>query len=134
MNWGNAIISSIGTDPKTGAVLTIQLKLDLKSDPKKTEKKITWLAKEPRNMVPVNIYFFDHLMIKDKIEKDDDDISLLLTKRSEFCIEVWADCNISRLRADDVIQFDRTGYFRVDQAYGKGLPAVLFNIPTGRGA
>lgn len=134
MNWGNAIISSIGTDPKTGAVLTIQLKLDLKSDPKKTEKKITWLAKEPRNMVPVNIYFFDHLMIKDKIEKDDDDISLLLTKRSEFCIEVWADCNISRLRADDIIQFDRTGYFRVDQAYGKGLPAVLFNIPTGRGA
>ncbi|KAB8253203.1 tRNA synthetases class I, catalytic domain-containing protein [Aspergillus flavus] len=121
MNWGNAIVSRITTDPATGKVLTLNLKLDLESDVKLTEKKITWLAKDSSNMVPIKLYTFDHLISKDKIEKDEDFASFL-TNPSEFSLK------------DDTIQFDRTGYLRVDQAYCDGQPAVMFNIPTGKGA
>lgn len=133
MNWGNAIVSKIPADPQTGKVTTLQLKLDLQSDPKKTGKKVTWLAKDPANMISVDLYSFEHLVTKDKIEKDDD-ISQYLTKPSESRTEVWADCNVSKLSTDDIIQFDRTGYFRVDKAYSEGHAAVMFNIPTGKGA
>lgn len=133
VNWGNAIVSKITADPQTGKVTALQLKLDLQSDPKKTEKKVTWLAKDPANMISVDLYSFEHLVTKDKIEKDDD-ISQYLTKPSESRTEVWADCNVSKLSTDDIIQFDRTGYFRVDKAYTEGHAAVMFNIPTGKGA
>ena len=112
---------------------TLNLKLDLESDVKLTEKKITWLAKDSSNMVPIRLYIFDYLISKDKIEKHEDFASFL-TNPSEFCTEVWADCNVAQLSQDDIIQFDRTGYFRVDQAYRDGQPAVMFNIPTGKGA
>lgn len=96
MNWGNAIVSRITTDPATGKVLTLNLKLDLESDVKLTEKKITWLAKDSSNMVPIKLYTFDHLISKDKIEKDEDFASFL-TNPSDFCTEAWADCNVTQL-------------------------------------
>ncbi|KAB8203330.1 hypothetical protein BDV34DRAFT_214701 [Aspergillus parasiticus] len=129
MNWGNAIVSRITSDPATGKVLTLNLKLDLESDVKLTEKKITWLAKDSSNMVSIKLYTFDYLISKDKIEKHEDFASFL-TKPSEFCTEAWADYNVAQLSQDDIIQFDR----RVDQAYRDGQPAVMFNIPTGKEA
>ncbi|KAL4918364.1 hypothetical protein BDW62DRAFT_210617 [Aspergillus aurantiobrunneus] len=103
---GNAIVVSITSDPQTGTISTLQLKLVLESHSKKTKRKLRRTT----------------------------DISLYLTQPSDFCTEVWADCNVSTLPADEIIQFDRTGYYRVDQAYREGLPAVMFNIPTGKWA
>ncbi|KAB8278486.1 glutamyl-tRNA synthetase [Aspergillus minisclerotigenes] len=117
MNWGNAIVSRIITDLATGKVLSLNLKL----------------AKDSSNMVSIKLYTFDYLISKDKKEKHEDFASFF-TKPSEFCTEAWADCNVAQLSLDDIIQFDRTGYFRVDQAYRDGQPAVMFNIPTGKGA
>ncbi|KAL4998244.1 hypothetical protein BDV10DRAFT_201398 [Aspergillus recurvatus] len=102
VNWGNAIVSSVTTDTKTRTISALQLKLDLESDPKKTEKKITWLAKDPENMVPVDLYSFGYLITKGKIEKDEE-ISFYLTNRA-------------------------------NSAYAEGRAAVMFNIPTGKGA
>ncbi|KAL4927101.1 ribosomal protein L25/Gln-tRNA synthetase [Aspergillus undulatus] len=137
MNWGNAIVlnKTTTTNPQPPKnITTLHLKLDLESDPKKT-KKITWLAKEPRNMVPVELYSFDHLITKDKHERTDD-LSSVLSKPSAICTEAWADCNVVNLAANEIIQFDRTGFFRVERAYseGEGRLLVLFNIPTGKAA
>ncbi|PWY71813.1 glutamyl-tRNA synthetase [Aspergillus sclerotioniger CBS 115572] len=131
MNWGNAIVTEISTDSRTGDVSLLRLKLDLQSDVKNTEKKITWLAKESANMVPAELYAFDYLITKEKIEKDED-VASYLTAPSETRTEVWADCNVMDLCEDDIIQFDRTGYFRVDRPWRNGQPAVMFSIPTGR--
>jgi hypothetical protein len=35
------------------------------------------------------------------------------------------------LKEDDVIQFDRKGYFRVDRAFKHGEALVAYKIPTG---
>ncbi|PYI09636.1 glutamyl-tRNA synthetase [Aspergillus sclerotiicarbonarius CBS 121057] len=133
MNWGNATITKISTDSPTGDISILQLKLDLQSDVKNTEKKITWLAKEPANMVPVELHAFDYLITKEKLEKDED-VASCLTSPSETRTEAWADCNVMDLCEDDIIQFDRTGYFRVDRPWCNGQPAIMFNIPTGRDA
>lgn len=131
MNWGNAIVRDISTDPTTGIVLALKLDLNLQGDFKNTEKKVTWLANDPENKIPVELVSFDYLIIKDKIEKDDD-LLQLLADRTEFRTEAWADCNVSSLAQGEIIQCDRTGYFRVDRAFHDGQPAVVFNIPTGK--
>jgi glutamyl-tRNA synthetase len=133
MNWGNAVIIAIHTDSTTGKILSLDLELHLENDVKKTEKKITWLAKEPQNLIPVELVDFDYLITKDKLEKDDD-VGQFLTERSEFRSEAWADCNVANLPESEIIQFERIGYFRVDRAFRDGQPAILFNIPTGKGA
>lgn len=83
-------------------------------------------------MIPVRLYAFDHLITKDKLETDDDLFSSL-TPTTESWTEAWADCNVASLAQDDIIQFDRIGFFRVDRAY-QDEPAVLFSIPTGKAA
>ena len=132
MNWGNAMIKSISAD-ESGIVSGLELNLHLDGDIKKTEKKITWLGKEPSNMIPVDLVDFDYLITKEKLEKDDD-LSSFLTPKTEFRNKAWADCNVEGLAKEDIIQFDRIGYFRVDQAYHEGKPAVFFRIPAGKGA
>ena len=132
MNWGNAIITNLSTN-QPGIVSVLELRLHLQGDFKKTEKKITWLAKEAGNMIPVDLVDFDYLITKEKLEKDDDFTSFL-TPNTEFRNQAWADCNVTSLARDDIIQFDRIGYFRVDQAYQEGKPAVFFRIPAGKGA
>lgn len=132
MNWGNAIIKNVSAD-QSGIVLGLELRLHLEGDFKKTEKKITWLANETTNMTPVDLIDFDYLITKEKLEKDDD-FSLFLTPKTECRNEAWADCNVTSLVRDDIIQFDRVGYFRVDQVYQEDKPAVFFRIPAGKGA
>jgi glutamyl-tRNA synthetase len=128
MAWGNAIVRKIvGSDPIT----SIELELHLEGDVKKTEKKVTWASSEGQTLIPVQLFDFDYLLTKDKLEEDDD-MEKFLTPVTEFKSEALCDQNVQDLKVDDIIQFERKGYYRVDKAYKDGEPAVLFNIPTGK--
>ncbi|KAI9828405.1 MAG: hypothetical protein M1832_002833 [Thelocarpon impressellum] len=133
MNWGNAIVRNISTAAVNGehVVTNLEVELHLAGDVKKTEKKVTWLATEGQTLVPVVMKDFDYLITKDKVEEDDN-IDDLLNPTTEFITDAVADCNVADLKEGDIIQFERTGYFRVDEAYTTDKPAVLFNIPTGK--
>ncbi|KAK2781183.1 hypothetical protein FQN52_001764 [Onygenales sp. PD_12] len=131
MNWGNAFVRQIAVDPASGKVTGLELELHLQGDVKKTDKKVTWLAKEGQDLVPVELVDFDYIITKDKIEKDDD-INDYINTKTEFRSEAFADCNVADLAEGDIIQFERKGYFRLDRAYKDGKPAVFFNIPTGK--
>ncbi|EDN04054.1 conserved hypothetical protein [Histoplasma mississippiense (nom. inval.)] len=104
MNWGNAIVRKINSDPATGKINGLELELHLAGDVKKTDKKVTWLAKEGQDLVPVELVDFDYLITKDKIEKDED-IHDFLTPQTEFRSEAFADCNVAGLAEGDIIQF-----------------------------
>lgn len=134
MNWGNAIARRIVLDDKQQAnqIIRLELQLHPEGDVKKTDKKITWLSKD-QDLVPVELVDFDNIITKKKLEKDDD-ISQFINWKSEFRSHAWADCNVSKLVEDDIIQFDRKGYYRVDRPFRDGKPAVLFCIPTGKTA
>lgn len=134
MNWGNAFVRKVSRSLDSlerNLVTALELELNLDGDVKTTKQKITWLATEAQELVPVELVDFDYLITKDKIEEDDN-VDDFLNEHTEFRVEAWADCNVANLKADDIIQFERKGYFRVDRAFQNGKPAVLFNIPTGK--
>ncbi|KAL8829431.1 MAG: hypothetical protein Q9191_002022 [Dirinaria sp. TL-2023a] len=134
MNWGNAIVRKIShsLNPLHRSTVTgLELELHLQGDVKKTKQKITWLSKEGQELIPVELVDFDYLITKDKLEEEDN-VDDFLTKQTEFRTTALADCNVAELAEDDIIQFERLGYFRVDRAFQHGKPAVLFNIPTGK--
>ena len=135
MAWGNAIVRTIkhSINPLTlKKVTSVELELHLQGDVKTTSKKITWLAAEGSELVPVELVDFDFLITKDKIEEGEE-AEDFLTPQTEFRTEGLADENVVKLEKDDIIQFERKGYFKVDRPFQHGKPAVLFAIPTGKG-
>jgi glutamyl-tRNA synthetase len=133
MSWGNAFVRTIDHDEDN--VSRIELELHLEGDFKKTEKKVTWLSKQQK-MVDVVLIEYDYLLKEDKLpeldEEDKDDWEKYLTPETEFKTEAVADCNVAEVKADDIIQFERKGYFRCDKAAAEGSPAIFFEIPSGR--
>ncbi|KAL8814480.1 MAG: hypothetical protein Q9223_006298 [Gallowayella weberi] len=134
MNWGNAIVRKIShsLNPLHRSLVTgLELELHLQGDVKKTKQKITWLATSGQELIPVELVDFDYLITKDKLEEDDN-VDDFLTPQTEFRTEALADGNVVGLKEDEVIQFERKGYFRVDRPFRHGEKAVLFCIPTGK--
>ncbi|KIV86274.1 glutamate-tRNA ligase [Exophiala sideris] len=144
MNWGNAYVRDIQyekTSDKSdiadgvnalGNVSSMELELHLDGDFKATKKKITWLSKD-QELVPVELVDFDHLLSKDKLtEEEETHWEDFLTPKSEFKSYSVADCNVWDVKVDDVLQFDRKGYYRCDKAATKESPGVFFKIPSGK--
>ena len=135
MNWGNAIVRKIShsINPLNLNTITgLELELHLQGDVKTTKQKITWLAQQGQELIPVDLVDFGYLISKDILEEGDE-LESFLNSKTEFRTEALADCNVADLKENDIIQFERKGYFRVDRAFHHGKPAVLFNIPTGKG-
>ncbi|KAK6439428.1 glutamate--tRNA ligase, partial [Oleoguttula sp. CCFEE 5521] len=110
-------------------VESLDLELHLAGDVKKTSKKVTWLSTD-QHLVKVTLYDFDYLITKDKLEEDDV-LEDCLNDVTETRTEAIADCNVAGLKEDDIVQFDRKGYFRIDKTGKDGV--VAFQIPTGKG-
>ncbi|KAK4243113.1 tRNA synthetases class I, catalytic domain-containing protein [Corynascus novoguineensis] len=130
MNWGNAIVRDIARDGTT--VTGLQLELNLKGDFRKTEKKVTWLAKDGSSLVDAELWDFDYLLTKDTLGKDDELDNFLATNTATLT-EALCDANLATVGQNSIIQLERKGYFRVDKAAGQGphCKVVLFKIPTG---
>lgn len=134
MSWGNAIVRKIShsMNPLNHSIVTgLELELHLQGDFKATKQKVTWLSTHGQELIPVELVDFDYLINKDIIEKDDE-VDECLNDHTEFLTEALADENVADLKENDIIQFERKGYFRVDRPLIHGKPAVLFNIPTGK--
>ncbi|EGY23588.1 hypothetical protein VD0002_g1880 [Verticillium dahliae] len=128
MSWGNIIIREItGTD----TVTAITAELNLKGDFKTTEKKVTWLSAQGTKLVPAELWDFDYLLTKDKLEEDDklEDFLNPVTSTME---QALCDEGVAKLKKDDIIQLERRGFFRVDKGLADGGKVVLFAIPTGK--
>ena len=134
MTWGNAIVRSIthSLNPLSRSTVTgLELELHLQGDVKTTKQKITWLSAKGQELIPVELVDYDFLITKDAIEEGDN-LEDFLNQHSETKVEAVADSNVADLKADDIIQFERKGYYRVDRSFKHGKPAVLFSIPTGK--
>ncbi|KAK2603279.1 hypothetical protein N8I77_009747 [Diaporthe amygdali] len=133
MTWGNAFVRSLdGSSP----VKTATFELNLAGDVKKTEKKVTWLSTKGTTLVPAELWDFDYLITKDKLEEDDN-LEDFLNPNTSTMEEAWCDENVATLKKDDIVQLERRGYYRVDKGLadykeGEAKKVVLFNIPTGK--
>lgn len=128
MDWGNAVVDKIVKDA-SGNVSQIQAHLHLNGDFRSTEHKLTWLADTP-DLTPVELVNFDHLISKEKIEEGEN-FEDYLTADTVFRSKALADLNLRDLPKDTVLQFERKGYFKVDDAFN-GAEVVLFAIPDGK--
>jgi glutamyl-tRNA synthetase len=130
MDWGNAIIKEIVKD-ENNIITKIHARLHLEGDFKKTDKKVTWLAATD-SLVPITTHFFDNLITKDKLEENDN-VQDFITPNSATSASGLADANIASMKANDVLQFERKGYYRLDEPYNPatGEPARFFSIPDG---
>jgi glutamyl-tRNA synthetase len=127
MNWGNAYVRNIQMDAWS-KVTSVRLDLNLTGNVKGT-KKITWLATTPTNLVLVDLVSFDYLITKDKLDPKKDILEDLLAQDTEKRVRAFADCNVRDLQRGVVIQFDRKGYYRLDDIDAAGI-MVIFQIPT----
>lgn len=125
MDWGNVIITKKNADG------SLEGKLHLEGDFKKTKHKLTWLAEVATDLVPVELVDFDHLLSKDKLEEDES-FENFLTEVTEFHTDAVADVNVKDMKVGDIIQFERKGYFRLDALPKDGKPYVFFTIPDGK--
>lgn len=128
MDWGNAIVTKIA---KTGdKVDSIQVKLNLDGDFRKTKYKLTWLA-DTADKVDIEMVDFDHLITKDKLDEGDN-FEDFLTPKTEFHTTGYGDLNVKKMNVGDIIQFERKGYFRLDSKPTDTAPYIFFTIPDGK--
>jgi len=128
MDWGNVIVTKLVKEGEH--VKSIEAKLNLDGDFRKTKHKVTWLA-DTTDKVEVDLVDFDHLITKDKLDEGDD-FENFITPKTEFHTEGLADVNVKSMKVGDIIQFERKGYFRLDKQAEDGKPAVFFTIPDGK--
>ena len=132
MQWGNGIVRAI---PAQDSIDQITVELNLKGDVRSTDKKVTWLSTQGTELVKAELWEFDYLITKDKLEEEDD-LEKFLTPETATMEEAWCDEGVRDLKKDDIIQLERRGYYRVDAGVNEGEKkgtVVLFAIPTGKG-
>ncbi|KAI0158019.1 glutamyl-tRNA synthetase [Hypoxylon sp. FL1284] len=130
MQWGNAIVRAVASGEP---ITSLTCELNLKGDVRATEKKVTWLSTQGQQLVDAELWEFDYLITKDKLE-DEDDLEQFLNPTTATMEEAFCDEGVAKLKKNDIIQLERRGYYRVDKSYGEGgdKKVVLFCIPTGK--
>ncbi|GAM90218.1 hypothetical protein ANO11243_082600 [Dothideomycetidae sp. 11243] len=128
MSWGNALVSSIDRDSTSERVTSLRLELNLAGNVKTTKKRLTWLS-IAQKLVPVRLHSFGILITKEKFQKHDD-VNEYINRDSEKVEDAWADCNVADLQRGEIIQFERYGYYRVDEPASAGMAGAFFKIPT----
>jgi glutamyl-tRNA synthetase len=128
MRWGVIQITAVHKEDGQMHLEGIYLP---EGDFKAAKKKLTWIAHVTEN-IPVIIYEFDNLILKEKLEEDDNFQDFV---NPNTCAEtdVIGDAGLKTLQHHDIIQLERRGYFRVDRPYiSNDKPLILFTIPDGK--
>ncbi|PKA63043.1 Glutamine--tRNA ligase [Apostasia shenzhenica] len=129
MDWGNAIVKEIKKE--NGNITHLVGVLYPDGSVKTTKLKLTWLP-DIDELVNLSLVEFDYLIKKKKLEEEDDFLDNLnpCTRRETAAI---GDSNMRNLKAGEIIQLERNGYFRCDVPFVRASkPIVLFAIPDGR--
>jgi glutamyl-tRNA synthetase len=71
MKWGNVTISKKEVNPETGKI-TFTGKIDSADKDFKKTKKLTWIVADPDSIIEINVFEFDHLIAKPKLEEKDE--------------------------------------------------------------
>uniref|UniRef100_A0A673JZA0 proline--tRNA ligase n=1 Tax=Sinocyclocheilus rhinocerous TaxID=307959 RepID=A0A673JZA0_9TELE len=137
INWGNIIITKIHRDA-SGAITSLDGRLNLENTDYKKTTKITWLTESSRApFVPTVCVNYQHLITKPVLGKDDD-FKAYINKNSKIEEKMLGDPCLKDLKKGDLIQLQRRGFYICDQPYEpisphscKESPCVLLYIPDG---
>ncbi|KAJ2942067.1 hypothetical protein O0L34_g10984 [Tuta absoluta] len=135
--YGNILIDKIHRSAD-GKVTSIDATPNLDNKDYKKTVKLTWLADSPSSpMVEVYCVYFDHIISKPLLGKDED-FKQYIGHKTRWEIPMLGEPALSKLRVGDIIQLQRRGFFRVDVApappsphTARARPLVLLHVPDG---
>ena len=130
MNWGNFMIQSKVLQDD-GSYLLKGEYLPEDTDFKKTAK-VTWLA-DGSNLLVAEFTEYDHL-IKEKKVEENMNFEDVVNVNSKFSAEYYVDSNIRTLNVGQFLQFERKGYYKIDnvEQVGDQLKYSFIYTPDGK--
>ncbi|CAH2045899.1 unnamed protein product, partial [Iphiclides podalirius] len=137
INYGNVMIDKIHKAPD-GSVASVDATPNLENKDYKKTLKLTWLADTPQSpTVETYCVFFDHIISKPVLGKDED-FKKYIGHQTRWERLMLGEPALERVRAGDLLQLQRRGFFRADVAAaapsahtGRATPLVLFHVPDG---
>ncbi|KNC28249.1 Bifunctional glutamate/proline--tRNA ligase [Lucilia cuprina] len=138
INWGNLMINKINKDAN-GKIVSVDASLNLDNKDFKKTLKLTWLAVEDQaeEYPPTYCVYFDNIISKAVLGKDEDFKQFIGHKTREET-QMLGDPELKKCKKGDIIQLQRRGFFKVDNAYAPPSaysnvpsPVILFSIPDG---
>ncbi|XP_055622940.1 bifunctional glutamate/proline--tRNA ligase isoform X2 [Toxorhynchites rutilus septentrionalis] len=137
INWGNIMIKKIQKDA-VGRITSIDAELNLENKDFKKTLKLTWLCEQEATAYPPTYcVYFEHIISKPVLGKDED-FKTYIGHQTRTEVPMFGDPELKSLKKGDIIQLQRRGFFKVDQAYKPAsefssveTPVVLFSIPDG---
>lgn len=136
INWGNITIKKI--HKVNGKIESVDAVADLGNEDFRKTLKLTWLADTDKTtFTPVVCVYFDHLVNKSVLGKDEN-FKDFIGHNTRAEVKMIGDDELKNLKFGEIIQLQRKGFFRVDEAYQpvslsscQERPVVLFSIPDG---
>lgn len=136
INWGNITIKKIHNI--NGKIVSVDAVADLSNEDFRKTLKLTWLADTDKTtFTPVVCVYFDHLVNKSVLGKDED-FKDFIGHNTRAEVKMVGDDELKNLKVGEIIQLQRKGFFRVDESYKPASlsscqekPVVLFSIPDG---
>lgn len=139
INWGNLLINKINKDKASGKISSVDATLNLDNKDFKKTLKLTWLSIEDDSLEypPTYCVYFDNIISKAVLGKDEDFKQYIGHKTREE-VKMLGDPELKKCKKGDIIQLQRRGFFKVDNAYAPASPfsnaispVILFSIPDG---
>ncbi|EDW68345.2 bifunctional glutamate/proline--tRNA ligase [Drosophila virilis] len=138
INWGNLLIKKVHKDA-AGAITSVDAALNLDNKDFKKTLKLTWLAVEDDASAypPTFCVYFDNIISKAVLGKDED-FKQYIGHKTRDEVQMLGDPELKKCKKGDIIQLQRRGFFKVDNAYAPpspytnvASPIILFSIPDG---
>ncbi|XP_031617339.1 bifunctional glutamate/proline--tRNA ligase isoform X2 [Contarinia nasturtii] len=138
INWGNLLIKKINRNASK-KITSIDAVPNLENKDYKKTIKLTWLYEgaSKDDFPPTVCVYFEHIISKAVLGKDED-FKQYVAKDTRREVPMLGDPELKKCKVGDIIQLQRRGFFRVDNAYappsihtGKASPVILFEIPDG---
>jgi len=109
LRWGNFLVDKVERD-SSGAATSVTGRCNAESTNFAKTRKLSWLADVPE-LVPCKLVEFDHLISKPKLAEEDN-FQDFVNPKTRFETDALADATVRVLRAGDVLQLERKGFYR----------------------
>ena len=128
MKWGNCTITKkVEEDGQIHLFGTIN---EEDKDFKGTAK-LTWICNDPSTTIKIKIVEFDHLITQPKIDEDTPIENIVNTNSKIEYTAVTEGC-IRSLQKGDSLQFERRGFYFIDQLEMVGKQMTVHFVPDGK--
>ncbi|KAG5178931.1 ribosomal protein L25/Gln-tRNA synthetase [Tribonema minus] len=131
LRWTSVLVTCIQRECTRGATQSLSSEYLPIFKFLKRKRAVTWLANRP-DLVPLKLVEFGPILTR-AIGLEDSAMAAY-NRQSVHCVDALGDPELRLLKANDLIQLERLGFFRVDTPYkGPHEPMVLFMVPDGKG-